>query len=83
MYDVCSSVGVTLSVFVYCVIIARLFRNALIAQKRMSVFSVCHHCLLYECLLWMGMSVPANTISMMLSSGRHCDALLCSAVLEL
>ena len=48
VYDVCSSVGVTLSVFVYCVIIARLFRNALIAQKRMSVFSVCHHCLLYE-----------------------------------
>ena len=42
MYDVCSSVGVTLSVF------ARLFRNALIAQKRMSVFSVCHYCLLYE-----------------------------------
>ena len=76
-------VGVTLSVLVYCVIIARSFRNAWIVQKRMSVFSVCHHCLLYECLLWMERSVPANTISMMLLSGRDCDALLCSAVLDL
>ena len=81
MYDVCSSVGVTLSDFFYCVIIARLFRNALIVQKHMSVCM--NHCLLYECLLWIEMSVPANTISMMLLSGRDCDASLCSVVLEL